>query len=79
MYILDTKLAIKIGRRIKVLRILKGMPQNIMYPQIGTTQSELSSIEAGRAAPTKDQLERIAKVLGITSEYLSQDKITIEL
>lgn len=79
MYILDTKLAIKIGRRIKVLRILKGMPQNIMYPQIGMTQSELSSVEAGRAAPTKDQLEQIAKVLGITSDYLSQDKITIEL
>ena len=79
MYILDTKSAIKMGRRIKVLRILKGMKQNIMYPQAGLRPAQLSAIELGYELPTKDQLERIAKVLGVAPDYLTQDKITIEL
>lgn len=79
MYILDTKLAIKLGRRIKILRILKGIKQNIMYPQAGLRQAQLSAIETGYELPTKDQLERIAKLLGVTPDYLTQDKITIEL
>ena len=52
-----------LARRVKKLRIDKGVSQTKMAEEIGVSQTNLSNMEAGRTAITIQNLFKIQKVL----------------
>ena len=59
----------KLGHRLKVIRTLLKLDQRQMSKRMKTGQSQISKIEAGRAAPTLHQLMTI-KRMAEEDEYL---------
>lgn len=57
---------VNIGKRIKSARQKAGMSQEELAQSIGATKSAVSRYEAGKRQPSYDQLQRIAKVLGVS-------------
>ena len=53
-----------LSRRVKMERLAKGVSQTDMANAIGTSQTNLSNMEAGRTAITIQNLFKIQKVLG---------------
>lgn len=60
-----------IGLRIKELRIRRGLSQKDLVAN-QFSKSYISSIEAGRIAPSRRALEHFAALLGVSLEYLVQ-------
>ncbi|MEJ7779583.1 MAG: helix-turn-helix transcriptional regulator [Daejeonella sp.] len=56
-----------IGRKISRIRELRGMKQEALAAELGISQQAVSKIEQS-AEVEEDALERIAKVLGVTTE-----------
>lgn len=54
----------KIGKRIKILRIQKGITQLELAAVLGMSQTNMSNIECGRVEITISNLLRIREVLG---------------
>lgn len=64
-----------IGERIKVLRQERGMTQVELARRLEITQSNLSAIERGARGVTVNQVVRLAKALGVsTDEILLAEK-----
>jgi transcriptional regulator with XRE-family HTH domain len=57
-----------IGQRIKLLRQDRGMTQMELAAQLDISQSNLSAIERGARGVTVNQLVRIAKALGASTD-----------
>lgn len=55
-------------RAIIKARMKKGMTQSQVAKKMGTTQSAISRIEAGRSSPTIPYLQRLADALGARLE-----------
>ena len=53
-----------LSRRVKMIRIAKGVSQTDMAEEIGLSQTNLSNMESGRTAITIQNLFKIQKVLG---------------
>ncbi len=53
-----------LSRRVKMIRIAKGVSQTDMAEAIGLSQTNLSNMESGRTAITIQNLFKIQKVLG---------------
>ena len=53
-----------LSRRVKMIRLAQGVSQTKMAEVIGTSQTNLSNMEAGRTAITIQNLFKIQKVLG---------------
>ena len=53
----------KLGKRVKLLRMEKGINQTDMAQSIGLSQTNLSNMESGRTAITMQNLFKIQKVL----------------
>ena len=53
-----------LARRVKKLRLEYGVAQTKMAQEIGTSQTNMSNMEAGRTAITVQHLFKIQKVLG---------------
>ena len=53
-----------LSRRVKMERLAKGVSQTDMANAIGTSQTNMSNMEAGRTAITIQNLFKIQKVLG---------------
>ena len=53
-----------IGRRVKFLRMEKGISQTDMAEKIGLSQTNLSNMESGRTATTIQNLFKMREVLG---------------
>ena len=53
-----------LSRRVKMERLAKGVSQTDMANAIGTSQTNMSNMEAGRTAITVQNLFKIHKVLG---------------
>ena len=53
-----------LSHRVKMIRLAKGVSQTDMAKAIGTSQTNLSNMEAGRTAITVQNLFKIQKVLG---------------
>ena len=51
-------------RKVKMIRLAKGVSQTRMAEEIGVSQTNLSNMEAGRTAITIQNLFKIQKVLG---------------
>lgn len=61
---------LQLGKRIKELRKIKGLSQEIFAEQIGIATNTLSSIETGNAFMTAQTLEKILEILNITTKEL---------
>jgi len=59
-----------IGQSIKVLRKEKGITQKGLSELCGLSQTSLSAIEKDYSFPSKDNLTKICKALGISKAYL---------
>ena len=53
-----------LSRKVKMIRLAKGVSQTRMAEEIGVSQTNLSNMEAGRTAITIQNLFKIQKVLG---------------
>lgn len=58
-------LLIKMGERIKMIRLKKNMTQNDLALQCDFEKASLSRIESGLSNPTMRTLFRISKALGV--------------
>jgi DNA-binding XRE family transcriptional regulator len=56
--------AIRIAFEIRALRERKGLSQRQLAELVGTTQSAIARLEAGRNSPSLPTLDRIANALG---------------
>ena len=54
----------QLGRRVKFLRMKKGISQTDMAEAIGLSQTNLSNMESGRTAVTIQNLFKIRRILG---------------
>jgi len=52
-----------LGLRVKRLRIAAGLSQSELASRLGTTQSAVARLEAGRSEPRLRTLERLAEAL----------------
>lgn len=56
--------------KLKALRIEKEWSQNDLAQRAGLTKLMISKYETGRSAPNLENLGKIARALGVTSDYL---------
>lgn len=47
-----------------------GIPQYRVAQRAGLTETRLSRLATGRATPTEDELQRLADVLGVSTDHL---------
>ena len=59
----------EIGKKIKTLRKTRGMTQFQLADALGVERASISNYETGRRFPHLQQLEQIAKILGVSLEY----------
>ena len=69
---LDEADALAIGRRIRQLRVERGMTLDALAASVGRAPSQLSMIENGRREPKLSMLRAIARALGTTTDALLQ-------
>ena len=58
-----------IGRKISRIRELRGMKQEALAAELGTSQQSVSSLEQSEHIED-EKLERVAKVLGVSKEAI---------
>ena len=59
-----------VGRRIRELRTKQGMNLQVLAQAIERAPSQVSAIENGKRTPPILQLQKIARVLGVTLNQL---------
>ncbi len=59
-----------IGKRIKAKREEIGIKQNEFAQRVGVSASAINQFERGEKKPSPDVLTRIAKELGVSTDYL---------
>lgn len=62
-----------VGERIKSARSLKGWSQARLAEEINTAQTTVSSWERGRTEPTREDVARVADVLGVSLAQIELD------
>ena len=69
-----------LGRRVKFLRMEKGISQTDMAEAIGLSQTNLSNMESGRTATTIQNLFKMREVLNckMSDFFVDFDSETIE-
>ena len=69
-----------LGKRVKFLRMEKGLSQTHMAEAIGLSQTNLSNMESGRTAITIQNIFKMRKVLGckMSDFFVDFDAETIE-
>jgi len=75
-------LSLKLGRRIKGLRRLKGFTQQKLAHELDISVSLLSNIERGIKKPQPELLEKFVEVLEVSAEelfFLPKKKINEEI
>ena len=71
-------MANEIGKKIKLLRKVRGLTQEQLAEKLNVGRATLSNYEIGRRSPRLKELERIANVLGVGLDYfgIEQSDIT---
>ena len=59
-----------VGQRIRALRLANNLTQDEFAQQLGVSRSAIAQWETDRAGQVRENLERIAKVLGTSLAYL---------
>ena len=65
-----SKLKKKFGKKVQNLRLEAGITQEQLADAVGLTIESISNIERGIFGPKFDNLEKIAKVLGVPVKEL---------
>jgi transcriptional regulator with XRE-family HTH domain len=68
----------ELGRRIKMLRVSRGLTLKDLEERGGISATHVSEIERGKASPTVGALGRIARALGLRPATLVEAKIQPE-
>lgn len=71
---MKTSLSERLGKRIKELRISKGIKQCELADLLGMERSNLTRIESGKQRPSDEYLEKIAKILNIEIQEMFDTK-----
>jgi len=66
-----------LGRRLKILRIARGLRQRDLAASAGLSISVVSMIETGDRRPRDSELHAILEVLGVRSEDVDPPKRTL--
>ena len=71
-------MAKEIGKKIKILRKVRGLTQEQLAEKLDVGRATVSNYEIGRREPRLNELERIAKALGVGLDYfgIAQSDIT---
>jgi len=64
----------EIGKRIRELRIKKPMTQSFLAQEIGVDRRTIINYEKGDSEPPLEIIEKIAKVFGVSPDYLRYGK-----
>jgi transcriptional regulator with XRE-family HTH domain len=65
----------EIGRRLRAIRLERGLSQNELAEQLGITQPNISAVEIGRRGLTIQQLVKLCRVLHVSpDEILGEGK-----
>ena len=59
--------------KLRVLRVIKRIPQGKLAREIGTSQARLSLIENGLATVRDDEKVRFAKALGVRPQEIWEE------
>ncbi len=70
---------IELGRRIKMLRVARGMTLKDLEQRGGISATHVSEIERGKASPTVGALGRIALALGLRPATLVEPRLLPEV
>ena len=65
------------GKRLKELRIKKGLSQQNLGDLIGVTKVSICGYENGTRIPTIENLIKLSDTLGITIDYLLGREVTV--
>ena len=65
-----SNLQVTFGERVKQRRHELGWTQAELANRLGIHQPDLCDLEKGRHAPTLETVEKFAKVLGVSAEFL---------
>jgi transcriptional regulator with XRE-family HTH domain len=60
----------KLGNKIRVFRQIKGYSQEVMAENLGISNTGYAKMERGESKITEERLQKIANILGITTEDL---------
>jgi len=71
--------ASELGRRIKLLRISRGLTLKDLEERGGISATHISEIERGKASPTVGALGRIARALGMRPATLVEPRVLPEV
>ncbi|MEO5989117.1 MAG: XRE family transcriptional regulator [Candidatus Eisenbacteria bacterium] len=70
---------LELGRRIKMLRVARGMTLKDLEHRGGISATHVSEIERGKASPTVGALGRIAQALGLRPARLVEPRLLPEV
>lgn len=65
----------EIGKRIKIMRKLRGLTQSGLADLVGVTRPTVISWERGVTVPVLYTLRRLAETLGVTLEWLMEGDV----
>lgn len=65
----------ELGRRIRILRVTRGLTLKELEQRGGISATHVSEIERGHASPTIGALGRIARALGVRPAYLVEPSV----
>lgn len=72
------KSPLKIGEKVRIIRLTTGLSQTNMGTQLGISQQSYQKIEEGKTIMTETRLTEIAKILDVTEQEIRDiDKIPI--
>lgn len=63
----------KIGKRIKIIRIERGVTQTALAKELGISQTNMSNIECGRVSVTVQNLLKLHDILKCTMADFFKD------
>jgi transcriptional regulator with XRE-family HTH domain len=64
-------------RNLKVLRVTRGLSQGDVARLSGLSQSHISNLERGVRPRTTNEVEAVAKALGVSTTALTANSITL--
>ncbi len=70
---------LELGGRLKELRASKCLTQKQLADKVGLTKSVISAYECGIRYPSLDMVVSLARVFGVTTDYLLYSKSSITL
>ena len=68
----------KIGRTLKLIRVLKGLKQKVLAEKLGISPNYLSSVENDKKEPSLSFIRLVSKELDVPVSFLFLDNVDEE-